>query len=325
MTIHYSHIKQRSTHRYLIDHVLLLSAVIFAGCSAGDLPGTGDEQLQTVSFTANVQKESSSRIAADGNSWLAGDAIGIFMLKEGGTTLPDDVINNANNRKYTVLDATSGTLAPADTDQTIYYPQTEAVDFIAYYPYGSDATISVTNQSQPATLDVLYSNNATGKSASTTALSLTFTHVMSKITLDVKAGIGIDAADISGLSATDVVFNKMPVTASLALANGALTAGTDLSQTFSPLKSATAADGYGATFTAILVPQAAGTYSGRTVVFTIAGQPYTWDIPDTEAFAAGQHIVYPVTVKRTGVATGRPTITDWTVNRTHAPGVSKPL
>jgi len=324
-------------HRYLVGILLLLSAVVFAGCSADELPGAGSDKLQAVSFTAAMKQESSSRVTADGNSWLAGDAVGIFMLTAGGNTLPGDLVDNVDNRKYTVQDATNGTLTPADNDQIIYYPQTGTVDFIAYYPYGSKGTttgqvsasytypIDVTNQGQPEILDVLYSNNAKGKLASPTVLSLTFAHVMGKITLDVKAGTGIDATDISGLATTDVVFGKMPVTASLALASGTVTAGTDLAQTFSPLKAATATTGYDATFTAILVPQAAGTYSGRTVVFTIAGQPYTWNIPDTEAFAAGQHIVYPVTVNRTGITVGDPTITGWNINDTHAPGVSKPV
>ena len=319
---------------------LILCAALFVGCSRddGQEPDGGDPVA--LSFTAAVDGVAfaqggtsaglrgtsdafTTRTTAGGDEWVQDDKVGIFML-DAGRNLPG--ITGAENRKFKVSDITTGALTLDDGGAEIYYPQSGNVDFIAYYPYGTTGTgageitadykynVCVVDQSDPAVIDILYAKK-TDVAKSKAAVNLEFSHAMSKITLNVKAGNGLTSADISGLAASTIAFGGMPVTAELALQDGTPTTGTNLARTFSPLKAETVSATYDATFSAILVPQAADTYNGRTVVFTVGGQSYTWAIPAAEKFEAGNHYVYPLTVQKSGiVVAGSPTIIDWTVN-----------
>ena len=329
--------KQKRGARVLFGGFLLCGALLAGGCSQdeGFDPGEGDQVA--VNFTAGIDGTAVSgsaaapktRTTSGGDEWVGTDQVGIFMLTTGGT-LPGGISSGADNIKHNATPGapTSGaTFAPATAAETLYYPKSGNVDFIAYYPYGAASAgsttagtvnstdytynISVSNQSNPAAIDILYSNNAVNIARSKTLpVNLDFEHVMSKITLNLTHGDGLTAGDISGLAATDVVFNGMPVTAELALQNGTLTPSTTLTA-FNPLK-ATASAGVDATFSAILVPQPADHgLTNRAMVFTVNGQPYTWTIPNAEVFAPGNHYTYTVTIKKTGITVGAPTITKW--------------
>ncbi|MCD8172061.1 MAG: fimbrillin family protein [Alistipes sp.] len=124
------------------------------------------------------------------------------------------------------------------------------------------------------------------------------------------------------MTAADVVFNDMPLTASLDLQIGGLNAATATVGDFNPLK-VTAEAGVDAAFTALVVPQPqdGGTtssrlpdLSGRTVTFDVAGKSLLWKIPDDMAFLAGEHYSLPVTIKLTGVVVDNPTIQPWRPN-----------
>lgn len=324
----------RMTARVLRYGVLPVVVLLAESCTKEESPGT-DGTLLAVTFTAGIEQAAmpattaagvpQTRTTNGGDSWTPNDAIGIFMLTLGGT-LPDDVVSATDNVRYTVTDASTGALSGGP----VYYPQSGNVDFVAYYPHGTASTgaaagtvnttdytynISVADQSNPAAIDVLYAK-AAGKSRTTEPVSLSFGHVMSKITLNVTHGEGVTADNISGMAASDVAFNAMPTTATMALQDGRLTAGASSTRPFSPLKAATAPTSCDATFTAILVPQPIGHgLTGRTVVFTLAGiGNLTWDIPDNEPFEAGKHYTYPITIRKKGVTVGAPGIIRWNLN-----------
>ena len=316
--------------RFFMLHssLFVTAALLLSGCTKDEGAAQGGERT-AVNFHAEIMKDTPTpavshaprtRTTGGGDSWKTGDQVGISMVKAGGSlSVAGDVL--AQNKLYNVT-ATTGTLA-ADDGTDIYYPMSGNVDFIAYYPYGATGTgagevtqghvynISVTGQTTEAAqnaIDVLYVKKR-GAAKSPNPVALAFDHVMSKITLNLAPGGGFTAADIANLAAADVKFAGMPVTATLALQEGALTAGEDLAQSFSPLKAATAAAPAAAAFTAVLVPQAGMT--GRKAVFTIGGEEFTGDLPATAAFEAGKHYTYPVTVTKTGVAFGAATITPW--------------
>ncbi|MBC5614551.1 SUMF1/EgtB/PvdO family nonheme iron enzyme [Bacteroides hominis] len=322
----------RQAARTLLGGVLLAGLLFAGGCSRDDNFGPGGASDVAVSFTAGIEQAAmpattaagvpQTRTTNGGDSWLTTDAVGIFMLTAGGT-LPGNIVSGTDNVRYAVTDASTGALSGGP----VYYPQSGNVDFVAYYPHGTVSTgaaagtvnttdytynISLVGQTDAATqntLDVLYARKA-NIAKSGTAVNLAFGHVLSKVTLNVKAGEGIAQADIQNLAASAVVFGGMPVTATLALQDGRLTAGAVGS--FNPVKAATATAAYDATFTALVVPQN-GT-AGRTMVFTVGGKTYTGPIPDTDAFRAGKHYIYPVTVSRTGVIVGTPDISPWDKN-----------
>lgn len=286
-----------------------------------------------------------SRTGNGGDEWLAMDKIGVYMTSD-DKLLPEGILseggNAADNVKYDTrpgIPASSASFAPSNTGETIYYPKTGNVNIVAYYPYcvsgsgtgeiGSDCiyNIDITDQSteaKQAAVDALYAKK-TGVEPSKNAVTLEFAHLMSKITLYVKAGEGVDAADISSLAASDVIFEGMPVSARIALASGTCTAGTVSGQAvFSPLKWASAPEGCQASFTAILIPQAANTYPGRKVAFESGGRDYVLEIPDTDEFAAGNHYVYRVSVKKTGIVIDCIDIMEWNCTPQEEIGVRAP-
>lgn len=324
-----------------------VGALLLGGCSKDDAPGTDDGTPVPVSLSASVQANTPAANAASalphtrttggGDSWAQGDEVGIFMLTAGGT-LPGGIVGTgadaADNREYGVTPAT-GALAPVG-GTPIYYPQSGNVDFIAYYPYtaatgtnpgeitaGSLYNITVAGQTSADaqnTLDVLYAKT-TGVAKTKTAVNLTFGHVLSKVTLNVLLGDGMDGLD--GDDVTAAKFSGMPATATMALQDGTLAADAASATPFPAVKAAAPTATYAATFTALVVPQPAGG-TNRTITFTVDGEDYTAPIPAADAFAAGNHYTYPVTVKLTGVTVGAPDITDWTTND-NGTGEAQPL
>lgn len=303
----------KSPGRYsLLGGLALLTGVALLGGCLRDEGMAADDGGIPVDFSASIQ--AISRTAGVGDTWTAEDPVGIFMLPASGTieATPAD----RANVKYKVSDAESGSLSPV-SGTPLYYPQSGNVDFIAYYPYGERGDvagkvtsenkykINLSDQSHPVTLDVLRAEKK-NVAKSKTAVSLKFRHVLSKITLNVKveANIGFQGT----MTGDDVTIGGMPAGAVLDLQSGALTA--EPAAAIHPLKAAVATTDFDATFSAIIVPQA-GT-AGRTVVFTLDGGVYTWTIPGSEVFVSGNHYVYPVTIRTTGVEVGTPQIDSWT-------------
>lgn len=275
-------------------------AATLAGCAQNEpanLPDNG-ERIE-VKLTAEIAGEAvatpanpQTRLSADGNSWSGGEGVGVSVFDE-NATLADNVL-------YTV--ASNGTMT-ADSEPA-YYPQSGEVDIVAYYPYAQGGSISV-NLAYAQT-DVLYAK-VTGKAKSQTPVALQFEHVLSKITLNVKAGAGMTTGNISGIASNTVSFRGMPSSATFAKDVGEL--GSETVGAFSPTKAATPASGYQATFTSLLIPQV-GT-AGRSVTFSVLGPAYVWAIPDATAFEAGKHYVFNVTVNETEVTVDGITIASW--------------
>lgn len=293
---------------------LLTGVALFGGCSR-DEGMAADDGGTPVDFSASIQ--AISRTAGAGDTWTAEDPVGIFMLPASGTieATPAD----RANVKYKVSDVVSGSLSPV-SGTPLYYPQSGNVDFIAYYPYGEKGDvagkvtnenkykISLSDQSSPTTLDVLRAETK-NVAKSKTAVSLEFRHVLSKITLNVnvEANIGFQG---STMTSDNVTIGGMPAGAVLDLQSGALTA--EATEAIQPLKATGTTTDFDVTFSAIIVPQE-GT-AGRTVVFTLGGGVYTWNIPENEVFESGNHYVYPVTIRTTGVEVGTPQIVSWRSN-----------
>lgn len=311
---------------------LVAFAAMLAACTADNdtLPADGSSNtpvafatsLQSVALpqaAADDAKTPATRtaIGADGQTvWTQGDAVGVFMLRAGGT-MSDDIILGADNVKHNVA-PTSGALSPAGTP--IYYPQAGKVDFIALYPYSNKGedngkitadyryTVSVADQTNPATIDVLYAK-AKGHERTKSPVALEFGHVLSKIKLDIKPGNGMIGLTADKITA--VTITGMPASATLALQNGTLTPGT--TDDISAVKEAKPSTGVTATFTALVPPQAADSYT-RSVIVTVNGEEYTGTIPATDAYASNEMWTYPVTVLKRDIVVGEPEIGKWETN-----------
>ena len=219
----------------------------------------------------------------------------------------------AQNKKY--IAQTNGTLTAAPGNG-IYLPESGNVDFIAYYPYttsvsGNKLAVNVSDQSNPAAIDLIYSNGTKGVAATTaTTISLGFTHQLTKVTLNVTKdetietlnGLGVN---IKGIS-TEGEFN---------LADGTLTAtaGTNNKDVAMYID----AQGTTATATAIILPTAASTdQTSLNLTFNLNGQSFTHTISDASIFEKGTNVSFNAKLSinngKPVVTVGNATINNWT-------------
>lgn len=253
-------------------------------------------------FTSAIQ----SRVS--GNTWNANDEVGIYMMNAGSGI----EAATAQNKKY--IAQTNGTLTAAPGNG-IYLPESGNVDFIAYYPYttsvsGNKLAVNVSDQSNPAAIDLIYSNGTKGVAATTaTPISLGFTHQLTKVTLNVTKdetietlnGLGVN---IKGVS-TEGEFN---------LADGTLTAtaGTNNKDVAMYID----AQGTTATATAIILPTAASTdQTSLNLTFNLNGQSFTHTISDASIFEKGKNVSFYANLSinngKPVVTIGAATIEDW--------------
>lgn len=254
-------------------------------------------------FTTAIQ----SRVS--GNTWNANDEVGIYMMNAGSGI----EAATAQNKKY--IAQTNGTLTAAPGNG-IYLPESGNVDFIAYYPYttsvsGKKLAVNVSDQSNPAAIDLIYSNGTKGVAATTaTTISLGFTHQLTKVTLNVTKdetietlnGLGVN---IKGIS-TEGEFN---------LADGTLTAtaGTNNKDVAMYID----AQGTTATATAIILPTAASTdQTSLNLTFNLNGQSFTHTISDASIFEKGTNVSFNAKLSinngKPVVTVGNATISNWT-------------
>lgn len=254
-------------------------------------------------FTTAIQ----SRVS--GNTWNANDEVGIYMMNAGSGI----EAATAQNKKY--IAQTNGTLTAAPGNG-IYLPESGNVDFIAYYPYttsvsGNKLAVNVSDQSNPAAIDLIYSNGTKGVAATTaTTISLGFTHQLTKVTLNVTKdetietlnGLGVN---IKGVS-TEGEFN---------LADGTLTAtaGTNNKEVAMYID----AQGTTATATAIILPTAASTdQTSLNLTFNLNGQSFTHTISDASIFEKGTNVSFNANLSinngKPVVTVGNATINNWT-------------
>lgn len=318
---------------------LAACAAMLLGACSGDnaLTGSDDDSAQTpVALVAQIQQAAALPAAssagvphtrtatgADGNTiWTDGDAVGVFMLAP-QTFKPAGILPGGENVRHTV-DPATGRLTPAGTP--ILYPRDEEVevDFFAYYPLGTKGdgkisddyvyTLSVTDQSDPVSLDLLYAN-AIGRKKSKEAVELTFYHALAKIQLDITLGEGLTGLDPGKITA--VTLTGMPATARYELLRIDGTEASDPADIVTR-RELVPSSGATATFTALLVPHAApateGNFLYRRIVVTVDGTDYSGDISNNDGIGYNRLHIYPVTVQRTGVTVGTPEIAPWTTN-----------
>lgn len=253
-------------------------------------------------FTTAIQ----SRVS--GNTWNANDEVGIYMMNAGSGI----EAATAQNKKY--IAQTNGTLTAAPGNG-IYLPESGNVDFIAYYPYttsvsGNKLAVNVSDQSNPAAIDLIYSNGTKGIEATTaTTISLAFTHQLTKLTLNVTKD-----ATVETLSGLNVAMKGISTEGEFNLADGTLTAtaGTNNKDVAMYID----AQGTTATATAIILPTAASTdQTSLNLTFNLNGQSFTHTISDASIFEKGKNVSFNANLSinngKPVVTIGAATIEDW--------------
>lgn len=259
-----------------------------------------------IRFNGFVQKTNLAFSESEAE-WSNCDAIGVY-IKESGKDLSTNVLQN--NIKYITYDG-EGKFNVAQSSQPAVYPvDGSSVDIIGYHPYRTIITnyeykVDLTNQSNQADLDLLYSDNIRNQSKGMSGdINLLFTHELTKIIVNVSAGTGI--TDLTGLT-TVVAGTK--ARGQFNLSNGTLVP--DNASEMDILLDTQLDGSIKARVEGILLPSTAS--AGRSVIFYLNDKIFQWDIPDNTVFMAGAQYMYEAILNKEEVLMINPnaTITDW--------------
>lgn len=300
-----------STRLFAVTSVV--AAMLAAGCSEENNEPVGNASNAAI-VTASIGKaDNVTSTRASNMVWDADDCIGISTSSAKGKT---NYINIQYKTDGSVFKPVSGA---AGEDNTIYFQDTSPTEFTAYYPYegvngtkpGSNGvitrTLTVADQSTanlPA-IDYLWAQQTA--QSSNPKVDFLFSHRMSRIILNFKAGAGT-VLPTDGLTytltglATEGTFNTLTGEAQ----------ATGTASTLEKLPTITTAGQ--PTGTAILWPQPANSVRLQlTLNGTTFGAALTFPSGTAgEALAPSTSYTFNVNVERTGIEISKADIKDWT-------------
>lgn len=249
------------------------------------------------------------------------DKIGVIVTESPSC----DMAERYRNVEYvTSSTGESAEFTPAAERGGIYFRNDETVKFSAYAPYcggeataypGNDGEIAVSTiaQSDAASsekLDYLFASEATA-SKSAPEVKFTFSHIMSRIILNVKVSTtdGFDAADIDkGAYELNGLIHEGSVNVFTGKATAFGQAPASWSLGDNAQKSAPAPGTH--RYVAVVLPQSAP--NGLTFKAVIDGQTFSLGGVLAGKLEAGKSYSYDVTLKRTGLEFTGSTILPWT-------------
>lgn len=247
----------------------------------------------TLQFTSEITGDATR---ATNTSWDTGDRIGIFMKSTGTTLAAPNIVDGVSNREY--VTPAGNLFTPASESQAIRFPQNGAgVDFIAYYPYtgnlsGLTRNVDVSDQSNPAEIDLLYSDNIVNANPNDPHSTLRFSRRLTKIIFNIYA-----SNNVTSLSGLRVTLSGAPTLATFDLADATLTTNT---ASVADILLHTTVDANTAQAEAILIPNEGG--AGRKVTFGLEGVgTFEWEIPATEKWERGKKYTCSITLNAEGV------------------------
>ena len=193
---------------------LALLAGAMVSCNTEDTASTTPNGKVAVQFTGGI----SVNTRASGLAWSDGDMIGIFMTGANQTLSADAIKEGADNVCY----QTGGTVAfsPISGGKTIYYPIDGNVDFYSYYPHTTvsdyKVALNVADQTSQEAIDFMYAKTE-GYNKATPQVDLRFSHMLSRLILNVQPGNGLTEEDLKKLKVT---IKDQNTTATFNLADG---------------------------------------------------------------------------------------------------------
>ena len=184
---------------------------ILAGI-AGMIFLSGCSKMETQSEGLPIRISASLNVytRATDNSFEQGDALGLYLVKwtSGTPGILQGTGNYGDNLSFSL------TSSGWQTSTTAKYPQDgEKLDFYAYHPYVSSSALdgegyrvhrTATDQRQESAYkgsDLLMAS-ASGVSAGTAAVHLQFSHMLSKMEIELKAGEGLTLEELTEATIT---------------------------------------------------------------------------------------------------------------------------
>ena len=178
---------------------LALLAGAMVSCSTEDTAPSTQNDKVAVQFTGGINVNT----RAAGLAWADGDKIGIFMTGTKQSLSADAIKEGVDNVCY----QSNGSIAfsPISGGKTIYYPIDGDVDFYSYYPQTTvsdyKVALNVADQTNQEAIDFMYAKT-TGCNKATPQVDLRFSHMLSRLILNVQPGNGLTEEDLKNLKVT---------------------------------------------------------------------------------------------------------------------------
>lgn len=282
--------------------IAALTLVAITSCSKDNTEAVNSNDPLEVNITDGTILTRTS-----GNSWEAGNQIGVTMVKNNTY----DIYNDQYNYPYSADETKASTNFTA-YDTKLYFPVDvdTYVDFYTYYPYQSTMTDGIykvdVSSGEMADIDLLRSLT-TNKNKNSGDISLELEHRLSQLTMNITRGNNVPTS-----ATITAKVEGMNTTADYDIYTDAISNVTTIADC--PVTVV------GNTATVILVPQTAG--ADANVIFTIAGENYTWNITDV-VFTKGENLNYNITIKQEGVDVTGVTIGEWGNSTNTSTGTAK--
>ncbi len=217
--------------------------------------------------------------------WDKGDEIGIYITS---SSFGDE----GENVMYTTADG-DGVFTTSDP---FYLPSSGGVNIFAYYPWEDGVDISEYDLDSEYPVDLL-SASKSGVTIASSSVELTFNHLLSKISLTIVAGDGLEESDLDDL---EVKLSNISTTATFDIANVVVNEGS--------LGAVGSLELDAASPSAIVIPQE---LSSATLYFTTEEYGTFCAILSTEEFEVGNEYKYTITISRDGVEITESDINPW--------------
>ncbi len=291
-------------NKFLCSMAGLIAAMGFIACSSDD--ANTDQQRMTKSNVINLTSAlAQTRAASDPQSSAlsTSSSVGVFVNHN------DAAIANGTNNQHAV--SSNGDLT---TTSTMNYPAEDgtSVDIYAYAPYAAGMALSSDNNFSVATdqstdegylaSDLVYATK-TGQTASTSAVSLTFAHKLSKLNITINnTNTDIDLTNAAVyVTGTKIATTFNPSTGTVGTASGD---ATDIK--------AISALGTGTTACAVIVPQEIAAETELVKIVTDS-KTLVAKLASATTFAAGSAYNFTVNISSASVelTLKATSVTDW--------------
>ncbi len=317
-----------------LSHIILwLGAALLASCSADWEPDAQSGELQAIQLTAKSMSAMEQTRAASSDdlqntAFAGGEDVAVYLVDQASSstyaTTPYRFCASAAVGGQNALTYYSD----ATTASTLYYPVTASasINIYGFYPYSRFASVNdrtTTNlsvnvnadQSTAADYrysDVMMATPITNQARTSSAVGLTFRHLMAKLVIRLKQGVHSGTTSIitgSSLSGSTLTIEGIITHATLDMTTGTVTAGSN-SATVTVAYSTDLAFYYnnagtaiGTTEYAIVLPPQALT--GKTItIATGASETITGTLPAL-TLTAGSSTILTLTVNDSGIEATR--------------------
>ncbi len=278
--------------------------------------GCAKESPEDVASDVAVQFAQSQITRTIGSEWEDLDEVGVYMYKEAATAS-----NGYSLARENVLHTTD-TNGDFTASEVIYYPQSDAVDFYAYYPYTSDTgelcSVDITGQNlsdggfDQGAIDFMTAA-LTGRKKSDGVLTFDFEHRLALVTFIITPkssittlrGVEISIAGVKTV-ANFSKFTGLMDSASASLGTGAQIEFETAETTLDGEDNVTVL-----TATAIMLPMTITTAEAE-ITFKINDlESHTASFPVDAVLTAGKNHTYNITIGYDGPSFGTATVTGW--------------